>query len=152
MSIKIRDGFRNTEQDSLGYFGALTEDEFLIVHRLTLHVRPGQTQISDYALGGGLFLLAFGLWGVITGGASEKTGAWLLMGTLAMVAWWFARPNPRKMWRDTPALRQPYRGVERGRKTDRWPRQEGEVQNIWPPPKHPHVARRSPRYLSVLVS
>jgi hypothetical protein len=99
-----------SEPRPLEYSGALTEDEFVGVHRLSKQLRPNEVDLLDYALVGGILFFAVGLFGALNGGGLSDAPMWILLGSMAILFWRGAQPDPRRLFQESTALRELYRG------------------------------------------
>ena len=93
------------------YQGALTEDDYVEVARLQRRLLPGVKTVAEWLLWLGLAFMFMSGWAYL-GGRQNPSEAlfWAALALPCLLFWWFRRPDPRKVWRSTPALREHYSG------------------------------------------
>ena len=93
------------------YQGTLTEDDYVEIARLQRQLLPGARTVAEWLLWFGVGFLFMSGWAYL-GNRQNPSEAllWLGLAVPCLAVWWFRRPDPRKLWRSTPALHEPYAG------------------------------------------
>jgi hypothetical protein len=91
------------------YRGVLSEDDYVDVCRLRRTVWPEAGTFKDARLWLAVGFTLLAAYGYGVGGNSESLW-WLPFSLLCVAFWWRGRVDPRRQYRETPALREEHSG------------------------------------------
>ena len=93
------------------YQGTLTEDDYVEIARLQRRLSPGARTAAEWLLWFGVGFLLMSGWAYVGNRQNLSEAAlWFGLALPCLAFWWFRRPDPRRLWRSTPALHEPYTG------------------------------------------